>query len=113
VNDDAIKLREALFAAEPFLTYMLAEGEAPRNNKLLREALTMVRGALDMDPPKPEPKGKYYEAEDLLDDRIVVVGYKEHDDGSATVELDLGIDAAKLLLHIGFSALIKGMTETK
>jgi hypothetical protein len=111
VNDDVIKLREALFAAEPFLTYMLSEGEAPRNNEPLRKALTMVRGVLDMDAPKQEPKRKSVGIDGLLDGRIIVSCLEEHEDGSATVKLELDKEAAEMLLHIGFSTLVREMSE--
>ena len=110
MNDDVIKLREALYKAEPFLTYMVAEGEAPRNNTVLIEALNGVREALGMDPHVPA-KQKVYEANELLDSRIVVENFTEHEDGSATVKVGLTKDSAELLLHIGFSALIRDMSE--
>ncbi len=113
MNDDVIKLREALYKAEPFLTYMVAEGEAPRNNTVLIDALNGVREVLGMDPHVPAKHAREYKVDDLLDSRIVVEAFEEHEDGSATVKLGMTKDSAELLLHIGFSALIKGMTETK
>ena len=124
MNDDVIKLREALYKAEPFLTYMVAEGEAPRNNTVLIEALNKVREALDMKPHVPVNKtheldivsGTYYGDGDVdlkigEDNKILVSNYVENEDGSATVRLDLGKDAVETLLHIGFSALIRDMSE--
>ena len=111
MNDDVIKLREALYKAEPFLTYMVAEGEAPRNNTVLIDALNDVREALGMKPHVPAKKEKTYEADELLDKRIVVEAFEEHEDGSATVKIGMTKDSTELLLHIGFSTLIKDMSE--
>lgn len=111
MNDDAIKLREALYKAEPFLTYMVAEGEAPRNNTILINALNEVRDALGMEPHVPAKETRKYEADELLDRRIVVEAFEEHEDGSATVKISLTKDSAELLLHIGFSTLLKDMSE--
>lgn len=40
-------------------------------------------------------------------DMIVVHHVTENEDGSATVELDLGANAVRLLIELGFSALVK------
>ena len=41
------------------------------------------------------------------DDLLVVHEIKEHEDGSATVQLDLGAKAMRTLLEVGFIAIIK------
>lgn len=110
MNDDVIKLREALYAAEPFLTYLMTERDVPRNNSFLLDALNKVRGVLDMDPYKPRPS-REYDATKLFDERIVISDYVENEDGSVSLKLDIGEDAAKALIHMGFSALLKDMSE--
>lgn len=41
------------------------------------------------------------------DDFLVVHEVKEHEDGSATVQLDLGANAVRTLLQVGFITIIK------
>lgn len=41
------------------------------------------------------------------DDFLVVHEVQEHEDGSATVQLDLGANAMRTLLQVGFIAIIK------
>ena len=110
MTDDVTKLREALRAAEPFLTYLMSERDMPRNNSFLMNALNKVRDALDMEQYKPKP-AREYDATKLFDERIVIMDYVEKDDGSVSMKLEIGDDAAKALLHIGFSALLKDMAE--
>lgn len=111
MTDDVIKLREAMYKAEPFLTYMVAEGEAPRNNTVLIDALNGVREALGMKPHVPAKQSKQYAVDDLLDRRIVVEELVEHEDGSATMKISMTKDSAELLLHIGFSTLLKDVAD--
>lgn len=40
------------------------------------------------------------------DDMIAVKGVQEHENGSATVELDLGVNTLRLLLELGFKTLV-------
>lgn len=45
---------------------------------------------------------------DLLEDKFIVVhDVIEHEDGSASVQLDIGADAMRILLQIGFITMIK------
>jgi hypothetical protein len=45
---------------------------------------------------------------DLLEDKFIVVhDVVEHEDGSASVKLDIGADAMRILLQIGFITMIK------
>ena len=111
MTDDVIKLREALYKAEPFLTYMVAEGEVQRNNTVLIDALNDVREALGMKPHVPAKQTKQYEVDDLLDRRIVVEELVEHEDGSATMKISMTKDSAEMLLHIGFSTLLKDVAD--
>ena len=39
-------------------------------------------------------------------DMIVVKAIAEHENGSVTVELDLGVNAMRLLLDLGFKTLV-------
>lgn len=41
------------------------------------------------------------------DDFLVVHEVKEHEDGSATVQLDLGANAMRTLLQVGFITILK------
>jgi len=41
------------------------------------------------------------------DDLLVVHEVEEHEDGSATVQLDLGAKAIKTLIQVGFIAIMK------
>ena len=41
------------------------------------------------------------------DDLLVVHDIVEHEDGSATVQLDLGANAVRTLLQVGFIAIIR------
>lgn len=101
--DDVLKLREALYAAEPFLTYLLKEGETPRNNEPLRKALSMVREALDMPPPqKPVTLPDH-----MTGGSIVLTHMKENEDGSADVSFEVDQTAAKLILQIGMTRLLE------
>lgn len=105
MNDDPIKLREALYAAEPFLTFLWKEATVERNNKLLEQALNKVRGALDMDPVKKNPTPIEV---DTGDDQIKLVSYTENEDGSCNVSFELTGDAPRLLVRIG---LLKILTD--
>ena len=109
MNEDPIKLREALFAAEPYLHFLLTERTVTRNNKPLEDALNKVRGALGMDPINP-PSSKV-DISKLENDKIELVAYKEHDDGSATCTFDLHGDTPKLLMRIGLSRILHEAAE--
>lgn len=54
---------------------------------------------------KPKPSIEIGHLND--DDFLVVHEVKEHEDGSATVQLDLGANAMRTLLQVGFIAIIK------
>ena len=58
---------------------------------------------------------KSIEIGDLLDDkRIVVHEVIENEDGSATVTLDLGADALRMIIQVGFLTIVKrGIEEEK
>lgn len=103
--DDPIKLREALYAAEPFLTFLHKEATVERNNRHLEDALNKVRGALGMPPVKRGPISV-----EVGDDKneIHLVAYTENEDGSCNVSFDLTGDAPKLLIRIG---LLKILTD--
>lgn len=105
MNDDPIKLREALYAAEPFLTFLWKEATVERNNKRLEDALNKVRGTLDMDPVrKDQPSVEV----DTGKDQIHLVVYTENRDGSCNVSFDLTGEGPKLLMRIG---LLKILTD--
>ena len=101
--DDVLKLREALYAAEPFLTYLLKEGEAPRNNEPLRKALSMVRGALDM----PLPERSVEIPDEWAGASIKLVHMEDNEDGSANVSFDLDEKAAKLIMQVGMIRILE------
>jgi hypothetical protein len=103
VIDDVLKLREALYAAEPFLTYLLKEGEMPRNNEPLRKALSMVREALDMAPPKKA----LAMPDDLISGEIKLTNLIENPDGSAQATFELDEKSAKLVVQIGLTHILK------
>lgn len=103
--DDPIKLREALYAAEPFLTFLHNEATAKRNNRHLDEALNKVRGALGMDPVKRKLPSVEVDTDD---DQIKLVSYTENEDGSCNVSFDLTGEAPKLLMRVG---LLKILTD--
>ena len=51
---------------------------------------------------------KSIEIGDLLDDkRIVVHEVIENEDGSATVKLDIGVDALRTIIQVGFLTIVK------
>ena len=51
---------------------------------------------------------KSIEIGDLLDDkRIVVHEVIENEDGSATVKLDIGADALRTIIQVGFLTIVK------
>ena len=104
MNDDPIKLREALYAAEPFLTYLYKEATMERNNKPLEQALNKVRGALDMDPVKLSQSK--VDVSKLENDRIELVSFTENEDVSASATFDLHGDTPKLLMRIGLSKIL-------
>lgn len=105
MNDDPIKLREALYAAEPFLTFLHKEATVERNNKHLEEALNKVRGALGMPPVK---RGPISVEIDTSKDQILLVSYTDNDDGSCNAVFDLSGEAPKLLMRVG---LLKILTD--
>lgn len=103
--DDPIKLREALYAAEPFLHYLYQEGTAKRNNAPLERALSMVRGVLDMDPiKKPEPINP-------LADQVELVNFIEHENGSVTANFEISDEAARILTRVGLMKLLLDAAE--
>ena len=103
MNDDPIKLREALYAAEPFLTFLHKEATVERNNKHLEDALNKVRGALGMSLVKRKPLSVEV---DTGDDQIHLVSYTENEDGSCKASFDLTGDAPKLLIRIGLHKVL-------
>ena len=58
---------------------------------------------------------KQIEIGDLLDDkRIVVHNVIENEDGSATVTLDIGTEALRTIIQVGFLTIVKrGIEEEK
>lgn len=51
---------------------------------------------------------KTIDISDLDDQNMIVVHHvTENDDGSATVQLDLGANALRFLIELGFRALVK------
>ena len=105
MTEDPIKLREALYAAEPFLSYLLTERTAERNTKPLEKALSMVRGALDM-PPLPKAKRRVEVDENPMAGHIELVSLVEHENGSCTASFDITDDAVKLLTRIGLMKVL-------
>ena len=103
--EDPIKLREALYAAEPFLTYLFKESEVDRNNDRLREALIAVRTALGMERPRP-PRKKVEVDEGPMAGHIELVELIEHENGSCTATFDLTDDAVKLLTRVGLMSIL-------
>lgn len=103
MNDDPIKLREALYAAEPFLTFLHTEATVDRNSKHLEDALNKVRGALGMPPVKRKPPS--VEVDDGKDG-IHLVAYTENEDGSCDVSFKLTGEAPKLLMRIGLHKIL-------
>lgn len=107
MNDDVIKLREALHAAEPFLFFLLNERTQDYNNTHLEKALSMVRDALDM-PPIPSKKP----AADPLYDEIELVNFIEHENGMTTATFDIGENASRILIRIGLTQLLRQAAES-
>lgn len=105
MTEDPIKLREALYAAEPFLTYLLTEQTVERNTKPLEKALSMVRGALDM-PPPPKAKRRVEVEEGPMAGHIELVSLIEHENGSCTASFDITDDAVQLLTRIGLMKIL-------
>jgi len=103
MNDDPIKLREALYAAEPFLTFLHTEATVDRNSKHLEDALNKVRGALGMPLVKRGPISV-----EIGDDKdeIHLVAYTENEDGSCNASFDLTGNAPKLLMRVGLLKLL-------
>lgn len=116
MNDDVIKLREALYAAEPFLTFLLNERTMERNTTHLEKALSMVRGALDM-PQFDLPKQPVPETPSLTtsfyEDRIKITEFIEHADGGVTATMEFDEQTARLILGIGMNQLIRELAEEK
>lgn len=107
MNDDPIKLRDALFAAEPFLTYLFKEATADRNSKHLEDALNKVRGALGMPTVTKAKRSLEVDLEaNTSDVRIELVRLTENEDGSAIATFDLNQDAVKLLTKVGLLKLL-------
>lgn len=105
MNSDPIKLREALYAAEPFLSYLLNEQTVERNTKPLEKALSMVREALDM-PPVKKPKRSIDVDEGPMAGSIELTNLIEHENGSCTASFEVTDDAVKLLTRIGLMKVL-------
>lgn len=109
--EDPIKLREALYAAEPFLTYLLNEQTVERNTKPVEKALSLVREALDM-PPIPKPKRKVEVDEGPMAGHIELVSLIEHENGSCTASFEITDDAVQLLTRIGLMKVLNDAAKT-
>jgi hypothetical protein len=105
VIDDPIKLRQALYEAEPFLTYLFKESQVERNNKRLLEALVSVRAALGMEKPTPTPKRVEVD-EGPMGGHIELVSLIEHENGSCTASFEVNGGAAQLLTRVGLMKIL-------
>lgn len=107
MNDDVIRLREALYEAEPFLTYLLTDRTVERNTKPLERALSMVREVLDM-PQFVMPKALPPQAPE---GEIELISLVEQGNGRVSASFDISDSAAKILLQIGLTHLLARAAE--